>query len=108
VVASCHNARSSLDALTFLTTKAAAPTSPATIRSFFSMPNTPNGTTASKPNREQSVATASEAKRYHPTAGNEIRSATATRAKRSATPTASDAIRSATATRGVRGLGPRR
>jgi hypothetical protein len=41
VVASCHSARSSLEALTFLTTSAATVTIPATIRSFFSTFGTP-------------------------------------------------------------------
>ena len=36
MVASCQSARSSLEALTFLTTRAATVTMPATIRSFFS------------------------------------------------------------------------
>ena len=35
MVASCQSARSSLDALTFLKTNAAAPSTPARIRSFF-------------------------------------------------------------------------
>ncbi len=37
VVASCQSARSSLAALTFRATSAAAPTTPAMMRSFFSM-----------------------------------------------------------------------
>ncbi len=37
VVASCQRARSSLEALTFLATRAVAPTRPATIRSFLNM-----------------------------------------------------------------------
>ena len=42
VVASCHRARSSFAALTFLATSAAAPTTPTTMSSFFHMGRTPS------------------------------------------------------------------